>query len=378
MSKPFFRRFTKKVMIIINLTIGILFLIGSNVKYFDPANWWFLSLLTFILPYLLFLLILYVIFWFFAKPLYTLISIIIIAVSWHSASNLFAFRLPSFSLQKDSADIRVMSWNVEFFNILNHKNHPEKREQMFALIRKFDPDIACFQEVVASDKKSAINYLPDILDELQFEDYSYSYQLKNDFDQDHHFGILILSKFPIIRKQTVVNTPDDYNSTFQFVDVVAGADTFRVFNAHLQSVKFTQDNREYLDKGAPTKEQNIKESKSIIAKLKRGIIKRSMQSYFIKDEMNQSPYPIIFCGDFNDVPVSYSYETIGANLQNAFVKKGGGISSTFNSIAPTLRIDNIFLDNRFQVVQFRKINTNLSDHFPIIADFHPIDSVIKK
>ncbi len=200
----------------------------------------------------------------------------------------------------------------------------KKREQMFALIRKFDPDIACFQEVVASDKKSAINYLPDILDELQFEDYSYSYQLKNDFDQDHHFGILILSKFPIIRKQTVVNTPDDYNSTFQFVDVVAGADTFRVFNAHLQSVKFTQDNREYLDKGAPTKEQNIKESKSIIAKLKRGIIKRSMQSYFIKDEMNQSPYPIIFCGDFNDVPVSYSYETIGSQFAKCFCKKRRG------------------------------------------------------
>lgn len=378
MSKPFFRRFTKKVMIFINLAIGVLFLIGSNVKYLDPATWWILSLLTFILPYLLLLLILFILFWWFAKPLYSLISILLIAVSWNAVSNLFAFRLPSFSVQKDPSNIRVMSWNVEFFNILNHKTHPENKEQMFALIRKFDPDIACFQEVVASDKPNAINYLPDILKDLQFENYAYSYQLKNDFDHDHHFGILILSKFPIIRKQTIVNSPDDYNSTFQFVDILVGSDTLRVFNAHMQSLKFTQDNREYLDKGAPTKEQNIKESKSILSKLKQGIIKRSAQSFYIKDEMNQSPYPIVFCGDFNDVPLSHAYGTIGENLQNAFVEKGSGISTTFNSIAPTLRIDNIFLDKHFQVIQFRKINTSLSDHYPIIADFQiPKDGINK-
>lgn len=365
-------------MIFINLAIGVLFLIGSNVKYLDPATWWILSLLTFILPYLLLLLILFILFWWFAKPLYSLISILLIAVSWNAVSNLFAFRLPSFSVQKDPSNIRVMSWNVEFFNILNHKTHPENKEQMFALIRKFDPDIACFQEVVASDKPNAINYLPDILKDLQFENYAYSYQLKNDFDHDHHFGILILSKFPIIRKQTIVNSPDDYNSTFQFVDILVGSDTLRVFNAHMQSLKFTQDNREYLDKGAPTKEQNIKESKSILSKLKQGIIKRSAQSFYIKDEMNQSPYPIVFCGDFNDVPLSHAYGTIGENLQNAFVEKGSGISTTFNSIAPTLRIDNIFLDKHFQVIQFRKINTSLSDHYPIIADFQiPKDGINK-
>ena len=84
--------------------------------------------------------------------------------------------------------------------------------------------------------------------------------------------------------------------------------------------------------------------------------------------MNHSPYPIIVCGDFNDVPVSYAYETIGAGLQNAFVQKGSGISRTFSSISPTLRIDNIFADKRFTVTQFTRVKKLLSDHFPIVAD----------
>ena len=113
---------------------------------------------------------------------------------------------------------------------------------------------------------------------------------------------------------------------------------------------------------------DISESKSIIAKIKLGIIKRASQAFFIKDEMKTSPYPIILCGDFNDVPVSYAYEKIGEGMHNAFVQKGSGISGTFSSISPTLRIDNIFVDKRFTVSQFTRVKRKLSDHFPIIAD----------
>ena len=53
--------------------------------------------------------------------------------------------------------------------------------------------------------------------------------------------------------------------------------------------------------------------------------------------MNHSPYPIIVCGDFNDVPVSYAYETIGAGLQNAFVEKGSEFHEHSARISPTLQ-----------------------------------------
>ena len=273
----------------------------------------------------------------------------------------------SFNMKKAPKTIRVMSWNVELFNILNHKTHPERREQMLELINKYDPDIACLQEVVAGESPKAINYFPHIDSGLHFKDYFYAYNLENDFDRFHHFGTLIFSKYPIIRKQAMVNNPNDYNSTFQFVDIIVDGDTIRVFNVHLQSLKFTEENLRYIDSGK-IQTDAATESKSVIAKIKTGVIKRAVQADFVKDEMNHTTYPTILCGDFNDVPVSYAYEILGKGMQNAFVEKGAGLSRTFHGIAPTLRIDNIFADKHFRFTQFTRIKKELSDHFPIVAD----------
>jgi endonuclease/exonuclease/phosphatase family metal-dependent hydrolase len=345
-----------------------MFIAGASVKYLDPEKWWFLSLFTLLLPYLLFFLLLFFLFWLLVKPLWTLISVAAVIISFHAVQSIFPLNFSNFTLEKPAHTLRVMSWNVEFFNILNHKDHPEKKQQMLDIINEYHPDIACFQEVVAGENKNAINNLSDIIDSLRFKEYFYSYRIENDFDKEHHYGILVLSKYPILRKQTIVNNPNDYNSTYQFIDVLINNDTIRVFNVHLQSLKFSSDNKKYLDKGPAKNEKNIEESVSIIGKIRKGIIKRSSQAFYLKDEMNHSPYPIILCGDFNDVPVSYAYETIGEGLQNAFVKKGSGISRTYNSISPTLRIDNIFADKFFTINQFDRIKVNLSDHFPIVAD----------
>lgn len=372
MEKSLVRRFTKIFFIALNFIVAIFFIAGGNVKYFNPKDWWFLGLFTFILAYLLLALFLFFLFWLLKKSPWCLISLITIALGWNAVMNVFPMKFSSsFSLEKKPISIRVMSWNVEQFNILHHKDHPEIKQEMFDLINQYDPDIACFQEVVAGDKKKGINYFPDIQKALRFVDYFYSYSLKDDFDHNHHFGRIIFSKLPIINKQTVVNYPNDYNATFQYIDVVKGNDTIRVFNVHLQSLKFSKANRSYLDNASLNSDSNITESKSIISKIKTGFIKRSIQANFIKDEINHSPYPVIVCGDFNDVPNSYAYETIGKGLQNAFVEKGSGIARTFTAISPTLRIDNIFADKNFTITQFARVKKLLSDHFPIIADLIP-------
>ena len=97
-------------------------------------------------------------------------------------------------------------------------------------------------------------------------------------------------------------------------------------------------------------------------------MERQIQADRVKSEIDKSPYPVIVCGDFNDVPNSYAYQTIGSGLQNTFVEKGSGLGTTFTGIAPTLRIDNIFTSKTFTVNQFIRIPVKLSDHYPIIAD----------
>lgn len=371
MAKPLLQRLTKRFFIICNIVAAACFILGSYVKFFDPVRWWFFGLFTLSLPYILFTLIIFLICWLLSKKIWMLISLLTIAFCWEAVRNIFPFRLSSsFKIEKNSNDLRVMSWNVAHFVILEHKTHPEIKQQMLALINQYQPDVACFQEMVGGDFNKAINYLGDFKKILNFSDYYYSYNYKLDFDQDHHFGIIIFSRYPFANKQTISSNPNNYNSIFQYVDIVVNEDTVRVFNIHLQSLKFTQTNMRYLENPEANSDTVLYESRNIVSKLKLGFLKRKVQAQRIKEEMQKSPYPIILCGDFNDVPNSYAYGEIGDDLQNAFVQKGAGFGRTYSGISPTLRIDNIFADKRFTVDQYKRVPKLLSDHFPIIADIN--------
>jgi endonuclease/exonuclease/phosphatase family metal-dependent hydrolase len=371
MPKSIFRRFTKKFFIIANVFVAIFFLIGCYIKWFKPATWWFLGFLNLGAFYLLLALIGFVFFWLFAKPRWALISLVAVLLAIGPLRHILPLRVSTdpFALAKKEGSLRVMSWNVEHFDILEHKTHPETKAQMLSLIKAYSPDIACLQEMVAADSfANAINYLPDMLQRTGFEQYHFTYNRKLDFDDKHHFGIVILSRFPIINKQTVSFPPYDYNSIFQYVDVVKGGDTLRVFNLHLQSLKFTRKNLNYINDPSLADKEALQESKSIFSKLKRGFVERGIQADRIRAEISKSPYRVIVCGDFNDLPNSYAYSIIGQGLNNAFAKKGNGLGRTFSGISPTLRIDNIFVDKRIDLLQYTRIAKKMSDHFPIMAD----------
>ena len=366
----FFRRFTKGLFVLCNLGVAMLFLLGCYASYFNVTTYWYFGLLTLASLYFFLLLIIFIVFWLFAKPKFILISVITIAVAWKPLGQIIQIKQSEdFKIAKLPNSIRVMSWNIEHFDILEHKTHPERKQEMLDLINKYAPDVACFQEMVGGDFDStAINYVPTIAKELNLKYYYYSYDKRDDFDGKHHYGIITFSRFPIIQKFTYGPLELNYNSIFQSIDVAKNDDTFRVFNIHLQSLKFSDVSRQYIEDPTLKGRADIEKSKNIVSKFKTGFAKRKLQSERVKKSMNESPYKVIVCGDFNDVPNSYAYNTIGKGLKNAYAEKGSGIGRTFASISPTLRIDNIFVDKKLKVEQFVRVKKKLSDHFPIIAD----------
>jgi endonuclease/exonuclease/phosphatase family metal-dependent hydrolase len=370
MPKHIVRIFTKKLLIVANVILSLCFLIGCYGYLLNPTYFWFTGFLTLGVLYLLGLLFVCIIFWLFVKPKLVLISIVPMVLAFMPIRQVIPFNVSaSFANEKDTNALRVMSWNVEHFDILQHKTHPEVKQQMLDLISNKQPDIACFQEMVGSDSiKKAINYIPAMMKEMGFSYFHYAYNTKSDFDGNHHFGIIVFSKFPIVNKQKISNYPNDYNSIFQYIDVVKQTDTIRIFNIHLQSLKFSNSNLSYINQPSINQEKDFEQSKNVVSKLKIGFLKRRLQADNIKNEIAKSPYPSIVCGDFNDVPNSYAYHTIGSNMNNAFVQKGRGIGRTFSGISPTLRIDNIFCDKKFNILQYTCINKKLSDHFAILAD----------
>lgn len=370
MAKSFFRRFTKKFFIVINSIVAILFLLGCYGYWFNPQVYWPIGFLTLSAFYFLLALLLFIILWLFVKPIWSLISVLAILLALNPVKQIVPFHMSAtFDKQKKDSSLRIMSWNVAQFDMLNNRKHPEVKSQMLSLINDYQPDIACFQEMVCEDSTVVKHgHVRDYLQQLHFPDYFYSYNRKEDFWDYAHFGVIIFSKYPMVNKKTIMYYPYDYNSIFQYADIVKGLDTFRLFNIHLQSLRFSKENLKYIDKPTVEEEEAVKESKSIISKFRNGFLKRQVQADRIRAEMDKSPYPVIVCGDFNDVPNSYAYHNIGKGMKNAFAEKGSGLGRTFSGIAPTLRIDNIFVDDRFDVEQYDRVKKKLSDHFPVITD----------
>ena len=113
----------------------------------------------------------------------------------------------------------------------------------------------------------------------------------------------------------------------------------------------------------------VADSRNIFSKLKRGVVRRSLQADMLKEKIAESPHPYILTGDFNDVPNSYTYFTVkNKNLQDAFLQTGLGVGRTYSYIAPTLRIDYIFTTVDFHIRQFNRIIKNYSDHYMLVTD----------
>jgi endonuclease/exonuclease/phosphatase family metal-dependent hydrolase len=163
---------------------------------------------------------------------------------------------------------------------------------------------------------------------------------------------------------------DEARSTESLIsaDIRTEKDTLRIFTTHLQSVLFRSKDFHDIEIIKKVEDSILDASRSIARKLRYAFRHRGDQAGEAREQLNKSPYPGLICGDFNDVPNSYTYFTIRGDWQDAFIAKGLGIGRTYVHISPTLRIDYILADPRLKVLQCRKFSLPWSDHNPVIAD----------
>ena len=103
----------------------------------------------------------------------------------------------------------------------------------------------------------------------------------------------------------------------------------------------------------------------IIEKLKIAYPKRAEQALTVMKHVQNSPYPTIVCGDFNDTPLSYTYQQFNSTLTDAFRNCGSGIGSTYVGRIPAGRIDYIFHSEDLNSTQFKIQEKSLSDHLAV-------------
>ena len=149
--------------------------------------------------------------------------------------------------------------------------------------------------------------------------------------------------------------------------LVIKTDTITLINVQLQSIRLEEDELESMTEFSKliSLPSNFF---SIYSKLKRGLLWREEQVTMITKLINNSKYPVILCGDFNDPPSSYTYREIAKLLNDAFVEKGNGLGTTYAGKLPFLRIDYIMVEDDIKIISYDKINSTYSDHYGICVE----------
>lgn len=362
MAKSWIRRTSKTLVVLFNALIGLVFLIGCLSPYINPSKWWLHGFIALIIPYLIVVLILLLIFWLITRPIWALLPFIILLIGWQQIAVVFAWSgQASFSKRKAENNIRIVDWNVQSFNGLTNNVDAKKlvRNEVAASILKINPDIICLQEFNTAATENNINLFT-----ASHPNYYFSEDHKGNA-ADYKSGCIIFSKYPIIHTGKI-DFPSE--ESLIYADLLKGTDTIRIFTTHLQSFKFKKKDYADIERIKESDKSAIPASKGIIRKMKAAYQKRGIQANMVKEELAKSPYPSLICGDFNDVPNSYTYFTIKGSRQDAFLRKNFGIGRSFISLAPTLRIDYILPDEKFEVKQFDMIDESLSDHIMLVAD----------
>lgn len=237
-----------------------------------------------------------------------------------------------------------------YTKIMTYNVYEGVSEGLAQYISKHNPDILCLQEMnVGTDNWNALA-----------EVYNTTYTPKASAGGNH-----IMTKFKILRSGNIADLP---RINAVWADLKMKDDTVRVVNLHLQSTAIRPEDTQFIEKHEYLHDNKEGKIRSIVTRLVENNRKRAVQAETIAKFLSQSPYKTIVCGDFNDVPLSYTYNCIARELDDTFSKMANGIAYTYNIRYHLLRIDNILVSPQIEVVSYEVDNeVEYSDHYPVIS-----------
>lgn len=343
--------------------IMLLSLLGTKIS---PEEFILPSYVSLVFPVIIFLNICFVIFW-------------VIARKWHFLFSLLALLLCSTQIadtvplhfgrtQRDTAgkSVKILTYNTMMSGGMT-KHTSDQPNNVIQFILDNDADIVCLQEFAVSPKEKYLTQ-EDVL--RIFKKYPYRHIWYKQEQSWAKSGVATFSKYPIIKKKNI-EIQSKYNVSV-YTDIKIDGDTIRVFNNHLESNRLTERDRELPIqlKDSFDTEKLSGTTLHLSRKLGYAYKARAVQADTIASIRNRSPYKVIVCGDFNDVPVSYAYTKMKGNLKDAFSETGFGMGWTLNLSIYKFRIDYVLYDAAFTTSNFNVSKVKYSDHYPVYCQLN--------
>ncbi|MCF8277537.1 MAG: endonuclease/exonuclease/phosphatase family protein [Flavobacteriales bacterium] len=355
--RGWFDRFAFVLNIILLIALSLSYLAGIV----SPEKFWPLALVGMSYPILLAITVGFIIYWILKRRWFLFLNIAFLLIKWDYVQATIQFNPPSKTETEEG--FKVMSFNVRLFDRFNWIKDTDTELSIYRFLFSQQPEILCIQEFFHSDKQR----FPRMDTLLNMESVKYVHFENHPNTKWKSFtGMATFSKYPIVNKG-VVYFDKTHNNMGIFTDVLIGSDTTRIYNIHLQSIGLSDKDYAILNRIMEQQElEDTDGGKQVIRQMREGFQRRSSQAEKVAAHIQSCHYPIIVCGDFNEVPTSYSYQTIRKGLTDSFSKSGRGLGATYVRI-PFFRIDNILFSSEFGSSEHIVHHQILSDHFAVSA-----------
>lgn len=353
-------------MLATNFGAVLFMLIALAGTVISPEKFIFPAYFALFYPLIIFTNIAFVIFWLLARKWFFLLSLAVLLFSSEQINETFPIHVGKTEFKRVVKPVQFLTYNTMVCGKLE-KHTRKKPNKVIQYILDSDADIVCLQEFTVSKKKEYLTHA-DIL--RIFNKYPYKHIQYKQKVNTRISGVATFSKFPIVNKQTI-NFPSKYNISI-YSDIDIHGRTIRVINNHLESNRLTENDKKmpYVLRNKFDTERLTGITLHFSKKLGVAYRLRAVQADAVAKAIETSPYKIILCGDFNDVPGSYAYTKVKGKLKDAFEETGTGLGWTFNERFYRFRIDYMMYDSTaFVPIEYKADHVNYSDHYPVLCRF---------
>jgi hypothetical protein len=235
-----FKKWAKRFFIAFNVIVVLSTLLACLVPFLSSGRFWYVALLGFFFPVLFICNIFCIIVWLIARSKWVLLPAIALLLSWQQIVSFIGFHFipQKISEVKEREELRVLSWNVARWDEHNRKMRGgvSYRPRMIAHIIKQNADVLCLQEFF---EPRTARYFRKNIDTLRSLGYPYHYffPISITVNGEYNYGMIILSKYPIVDtgKINFGNTP--HSEGLIFADIKIKERVFRVYSVHMESFR---------------------------------------------------------------------------------------------------------------------------------------------
>ena len=349
----------KRLLLIIYVLIALGLLLTGYAGVLSPVRFGVIALAGYAFPFFLLLTLGAIVVATLTCKRHLVVPVVSLLLAYHPVT----LYVPWHAQQEEpEGALSVLSYNTHSWGSGNDIDvSEEENKDGIAVVRYLadsDADIICLLESPLSCSATAN------IDSLLKPKYPH-YQCISDTS---HAQLTVFSRFPIKKVEQIEHSASGNGSTAYWLDVKGK--TVIVVNNHLQSTGLSIEQREEFSNMVHGKDKPTKQaSKNIVKQLLAASRQRAPQAEAVASFVRchrAGGTPIIVCGDFNDIPQSYTHHTIAASLTDCYQATATGMGYSFSRYGMRVRIDNMLCTDNVTPYNFYVDDTiRASDHYPI-------------